>query len=207
MTMDELLQSSAQFEIEVIKIFELPPHSESEKIRLCKVMCSVAVEHAESFKILLASGNFTSSIGMLRSQFECFVRGVWVFYSASDSQISKLTAELNNENIKLSEKLPMVSQMIDELKATAPQNAIDPILEFKEVAWKPLNSYVHGGLHAIDRHSKGYPIKILEDSLKSSNGVNGLVAMFLAVLTGDRLVVQHVTKLYEEFSNCFLMKN
>ena len=42
-------------------------------------------------------------------------------------------------------------------EAKAPKNSIDPILEFKEYSWKPLSGYVHGGLHAIERHSKGYP--------------------------------------------------
>ena len=63
-------------------------------------MCSVAFEHAESFKMLLASRNFTSAVGMLRLQFESLVRGVWVLYAASDIQLSKLTAELNSENSK-----------------------------------------------------------------------------------------------------------
>ncbi|MEH6348420.1 MAG: hypothetical protein V7785_25240 [Bermanella sp.] len=117
-------------------------------------MCSVAVEHAESFKILLASRNFTSAISVFRLQFESLVRGLWVLYSASDNELSKLTAELNNENSKSAEKLPMLSAMITSLESKAPQNAVDPVLEFKEYSWKPLNSYVHGGLHAIDRHSE-----------------------------------------------------
>ena len=65
----------------------------SDKIRLCKIMCSVSFEHAESFKILLASRNFTSAVGVLRLQFESYVRGVWLFYAASDSELNILTAE------------------------------------------------------------------------------------------------------------------
>jgi hypothetical protein len=170
-------------------------------------MCSVAFEHAESFKILLASRNFTSAVGMLRLQFESLVRGVWVLYAASDTELSKLTAELNNENAKRADRLPMLSEMINKLEAKAPKNAVDPILEFKEYSWKPLNSYVHGGLHAIDRHSKGYPVQILKQALKASNGVNGMVGMFAAVLTGNQLLVKEVLRSFEEFSDCFQMKN
>ena len=183
-----------------------PPYDDSDKVRISKVMCSVAFEHAESFKILLASRNFTSAVGMLRLQFESLVRGVWVLYAASDVELSKLTSELNNENAKRADRLPMLSAMIGKLESTAPDNAVNPILEFKEYSWKPLNSYVHGGLHAIDRHSKGYPVKILEQALKASNGVNGMVGMFAAILTGNQLLVKKVSKLYEEYSDCFQIK-
>jgi len=190
----------------MLYVFSQPPFDGSERINVSKILCGVSFEHAESLKILLASHNFTSAIGILRLQFEALVRAVWVFYGASDIAVSKLTAELNYKNIKRSEKLPMFSEMIEKLESTAPKNAIDPILEFKDFSWKPLNSYVHGGLHAIDRHSKGYPTEILEQALKASNGVNGLVGMFCAVLTGNQSLVKEVSKSYVEFSDCFIPK-
>jgi hypothetical protein len=169
-------------------------------------MCSVSLEHAESFKILLASRNFTSALGLLRLQFECLVRGMWVLYAASDTSLTTLTSELNEESQKLANKLPMLSEMISQLEKKAPKNAIDPILEFKEYSWKPLSSYVHGGLHAIDRHSKGYPIQLLEQALKASNGVNGLVAVFGSILTGQPQLTKDVYKSFDKFSDCFQAK-
>ena len=182
------------------------PCDDSDRTRISKIMCSVSFEHAESFKILLASRNFTSAIGMLRLQFESLVRGVWVLYAASEIELGTLTAELNNENAKRANNLPMLSEMISKLESKAPENAVNPILEFKEYSWKPLNSYVHGGLHAIDRHSKGYPVQILKQALKASNGVNGIVGMFAAVLTGNQLLVKEVSRSYEEYSDIFQMK-
>lgn len=169
-------------------------------------MCSVSLEHAESFKILLASRNFTSAIGLLRLQFESLVRGMWIFYAASDTALSKLTAELNEDSQKRANNLPMLSEMVTQLEKKAPKNAIDPILEFKEYSWKPLSSYVHGGLHAIDRHSKGYPVQILEQALKASNGVNGLVAVFGSILTGQPQLTKEVYKSFDKFSECFQFK-
>lgn len=190
----------------MIQLLKHEPYDNSDRHHISKVMCSVTFEHAESFKLLLASRNFTSAIGMLRLQFESLVRGVWVFYAASEIQLSKLTAELNNENANRANNLPMLSAMISKLESKAPENAINPILEFKEYSWKPLNSYVHGGLHAIDRHSKGYPVQILEQALKASNGVNGMAGMFAAILTGNKALVKEVSRSYEEFSDCFQMK-
>ncbi|MDE1251208.1 hypothetical protein MCT08_16695 [Vibrio aestuarianus] len=131
---------------------------------------------------------------------------MWVLYAASDIALSKLTAELNEENQRRANNLPMLSEMISQLEKKAPKNAIDPILEFKEYSWKPLSSYVHGGLHAVDRHSKGYPIAMLEQVLKASNGVNGLVAVFGSILTGQTNLTQEVYKSFETYADIFQMK-
>jgi len=52
-------------------------------------MCSVAFEHAESVKVLIASGNFTSALGLVRLQYEALVRAMWLLYSASDIAVSR----------------------------------------------------------------------------------------------------------------------
>ena len=169
-------------------------------------MCSVALEHAESFKMLLASRNFTSAIGLLRLQFECLVRGMWVLYAATDTAVGKLTAELNEENQKRADNLPMLTEMIKRLEVKAPKNTIDPILEFKQYSWKPLSGYVHGGLHAIDRHSKGYPLEILVQALKASNGVNGMVAVLGSILSGQAELTKEVYQSFKSYSDCFQSK-
>nr|WP_232055432.1 hypothetical protein [Vibrio rotiferianus] len=131
---------------------------------------------------------------------------MWVLYAASDIAVSKLTAELNTESQRRANNLPMLSEMISQLQKKAPQNAIDPILEFKEYSWKPLSSYVHGGLHAVNRHSKGYPVAMLEQVLKASNGVNGLVAVFGSILTGQTTLTRDVYKSFDKYADCFQMK-
>jgi hypothetical protein len=74
--MDTLITRSAKLESKVLEFFEYKPHEDTDKYRLSRIMCSVSIEHAESFKILLATRNFTSAIGLIRNQFECFDRGV-----------------------------------------------------------------------------------------------------------------------------------
>lgn len=204
--LNNLLKRSAEYEDFTMQMLNKRSYDNSERIHLSKVMCSVSLEHAESLKILIVSGNFTSAVGMLRSQYESFVRGVWVFYSASEKQLERLCSQLNVQNANIAEKLPMLSKMIEDLALSSPINAFNPIVEFKEHQWKPLNSYVHGGLHAIDRHSRGYPIELLKQVLKSSNGVNGLLAMFTAVLSGDRDNVKAVSSSFIDFSDCFISR-
>jgi hypothetical protein len=165
-------------------------------------MCSVAFEHAESAKILIASGNFTSGIGLLRLQYEALVRAMWLLYTASDIEVSKLMSELTDQNVKRANKLPMLSEMLKNLDNKAPKGAMDLLYEFKEQSWKPLSSYLHGGIHAVNRHSKGYPLPLLQQLLKASNGVSIMVGMLLVILSGDHRQSGKLPSIQKRFANC-----
>lgn len=165
-------------------------------------MCGVSLEHAESLKILLVSGNFTSAVSLLRLQYESLVRGIWALYSATDLQVEKLTAELTDQSAKRANQMPLLAEMLENLSSTAPVEAITPLEEFRKYSWKPLSSYVHGGIHAVDRHSKGYPLPVLEQALRASTGLSGLIGMFAAVLSGNQENVSAMSSLYREYADC-----
>ncbi len=162
-------------------------------------MCSVAFEHAESSKMLIATGNFTSALGLLRLQYEAFTKAMWIYYAASDIAISKLMTELTHESSKRANQMPMLGEMLKKLNDKAPKVAYDQLIEFREYSWKPLSSYVHGGIHAIQRHSKGYPVPLLLQSIKASNGLSIMVGMLLVINSGDSTqqgLIPHIQKKY-----------
>jgi hypothetical protein len=152
--------------------------------------------------MLLASGNFTSAVGLVRLQYEAFVRAMWLFFAASDLAVSTLTSELTQESSKRGERLPMLSEMLKKLDGAAPREALNQLLEFKEYSWKPLSSYIHGGIHAVHRHSKGYPVPLLSQILKTSNGVSVMVGMLLVILSGDKTQSGKIPKLQIEYFDC-----
>lgn len=200
--MDELLQRSAEYEKLVTGMLLFPPYDNSARIRVTRIMCSVALEHAESAKMLLAAGNFTSSLALLRVQYEALARAIWVYYAASEVFVEKLSSDLSVDSAKKADKIPMLSVMLKEMEGKAPKNALDPLLEFRDYSWKPLSSYIHGGIHAIDRHSKGYPRTLLEQALKASNGVNGMTGYFLAILTGNSSLAKEFRQSFFEYKDC-----
>lgn len=203
--MDKLLQCSAEYEKIMVNVLNYPPYEDTDRTRVSRIMCSVSFEHAESVKILLATHNFTSSLGLLRLQYEALVRSVWVYYAASDVVVKNLASELTTDSArKASNHLPMLNEMLQKMEGKAPNNALDELLEFKEYSWKPLSSYIHGGIHAISRHSKGYPLGLLEQTLKASNGLNGMTGYFLAILTGDSKLAKsiHNTFFEPKFKEC-----
>ena len=111
-------------------------------------------------------------------------------------------SELTHESARKANKLPMLSEMLAKLDNKAPKEAMDLLYEFKEYSWKPLSSYIHGGIHAIHRHSKGYPIPLLHQLLKASNGVSIMAGMLLVILSGDRRQSGKIPAIQREFADC-----
>lgn len=197
-----ILKRSAELEETLTGLFKINFSDTSNRIESSKIMCSVSFEHAESVKILLAAGNFTSALGLVRLQYEAFVRAMWLYFAASDIAVSKLMAELTNESSQKAEKLPMLGEMLKSLEGKAPKVALDQLLEFKEYSWKPLSSYIHGGIHAINRHSLGYPEPLIIQALKASNGISVMVAMLLIIISRDRSQSGRMPKLQFDYQDC-----
>ena len=165
-------------------------------------MCSIAFEHAESAKMLIATRNFTSATALVRLQYEALVRAMWLIFAASEKEVSKLMCELTTDSADKANDLPMLSEMLVKLDGKAPEEALDMLLEFKEYSWKPLCSFIHGGIHAINRHSKGYPTPLLFQLLKISNGVSIMLGMLLVILSGDLRQRGKIPKIQKEYSDC-----
>ncbi|GLQ33320.1 hypothetical protein GCM10007876_38000 [Litoribrevibacter albus] len=127
---------------------------------------------------------------------------MWLLYSASDTAVAKLMSELTYESSKRAEKLPMMSEMLIKLESKAPEQAMELLKEFKEYSWKPLSSYVHGGIHAMQRHGKGYPSDLLEQVLKASNGVLLMTGMLLVILSGDSRYSGKIPRVQIKYSDC-----
>ncbi|BEJ49250.1 hypothetical protein Ri1_18490 [Aeromonas dhakensis] len=165
-------------------------------------MCSLAFEHAESAKMLISAGNLTSATGLVRLQYEALVRAMWLLYAATDTDVLKLTSELTQETADKANKLPMLSEMLAKLQGKAPQEPLDMLREFKEYSWKPLSSFIHGGIHAIHRHSRGYPLPLLAQMVRISNGVSLMVGMLLVILHGGGEQVGKIPRIQREFADC-----
>lgn len=197
-----LLSRSAELERSLLGFLVLPPFDDSQRIMVSRVMCSITFEHAESAKMLISAGNLTSATGLVRLQYEALVRAMWLLYAATDTDVLKLTSELTQETANKANKLPMLSEMLEKLQGKSPQEPLDMLREFKEYSWKPLSSFIHGGLHAIHRHSKGYPLPLLEQMVRISNGVSLMVGMLLVILHGGGEQVGKIPRIQREFADC-----
>lgn len=199
--MDELLEQSEGLNSELSRIFEYGPAVDSKRVTSSWVMCLVSQEHANSLRQLAMCGNYTSAICIMRSQFEALTRAVWLFYAASDKKIENTFTTLSELSQSADQK-PNNAEMIKALEGKAPEQSVLMFKEFREVQWKGLNSYVHGGIHAMQRHNNGYPVQLIEQIIKYSNGLLTMAAMMAAILTGNPAITKDITRIQYRHKDC-----
>lgn len=199
--MEDLLEQPEALNSEFSRIFDYGPVDDSKRITSSSIMCLVALEHGSSTRQLAMCGNFTSAICIIRSQFEALTRAMWLLYSASDLKIEN-TMKTLSELLQNADQKPSNSEMIKALSGKAPEQAVSMLTEFRDLQWKALNSYVHGGVHALQRHGAGYTEELIKDIIKSSNGLLSMTAMMAAILTGNEIIAKDVTKIQRRHEDC-----
>lgn len=201
-SLDHFLARSLELENDLVGFLSIKDRLSDKRVKASKILCTIVFEHSESVKILISTGNLTSATGLVRLQYEALVRAMWLLYSASDIAVDKLMAELTNESAQKANNLPMLSEMLTKLEGKAPEVAMEALNEFKQYSWKALSSYVHGGIHAISRHSKGYPVEQLIQLLKISNGLLIMAGMLLIILSGETNQKGKIPNIQMKFKDC-----
>jgi hypothetical protein len=199
---EEIFRKSDLLAEELLKLIDIPLLNDSNKIKTADVTCSLSFEHWSSVRALLECGFLPSALVIHRAQFEALVRSIWMTYAASDDHINKLSGNLTMESEQAAKNIPQVAEMLSALEKSGPREAYNALSRFKDNSWKQLNSYVHAGIHPIRRHSEGYPIKLIYDVLRNSNGLAVMSAMQAVVLSGVQPMQKNVLELASQFSEC-----
>lgn len=124
--------------------------------------------------------------------------------SATDNWVDKLGEPLTVESARRANEGPMLAEMLKQLDASeAPAQLVDQLRQFKDVSWKALSSYTHGGLHPLARTLSGFPIQLAIDSLRNSNALVCIAAQLTAILTGDpQRSMPAVRRFHVDFADC-----
>jgi len=199
------LSRTAQFhEAVATHTSRLQIHDHSRTILGFKAGC-LSLELASGTLRLAQEANVSAALALVRPQFECLVRGMWLTYIASDEWIEKLSQPLTRETAKQGNKAPMLREMLDSLGTrTEPplQFTIRQLQEFHELGKVVLNSFTHGGMIPLARVGAAYPEWMVLNAIQNSNGVVALATQLLSVLTGDPRTMKPVRQLYEDFQDC-----
>jgi len=116
----------------------------------------LSLDHAMGALILIGNGLGTSALSLLRPQYESLVRGIWLLHAATDTWVDKLGEPLTVESARRANEGPMLAEMLKQLDASeAPAHIVEQLRQFKDVSWKALSSYTHGGLHPLARTLSG----------------------------------------------------
>ena len=106
----------------------------------------LSLEHASGAYVLIGQGLFPSAYVLLRPQYECLVRGIWLLYAASDAWVEKLSEPLTLENAKRANEGPMLAEMLKQLESnpSSPAPIVEQLKQYRDVTWRALSSYSHG---------------------------------------------------------------
>ena len=163
----------------------------------------LSLEHAASTLVLFKQGLLSSAIALTRPQFESLVRGVWLLHAASDNWVAKLSEPLTVETAKRANEGLGLADMFKELEGNpnAPAPIVGQLREYKEVTWKAMNSYAHGGLHPLSRTATGYPAQLIYDVVRNSNAIVALTAQLQTILTGYPHNMVPVRQMHTDFAD------
>ena len=183
MSISELLAASEALGQELAEALPQGCYSATGQRDLASsVACSLSLEHWASSTILLSQDSLPSAVVVHRAQFEAVVRSIWLLYAASDDEVRRLAADLSAQNEQGAKNIAGLQDMISEIGKRGPMEAFAALTRFRDNALKPMNSYVHAGIHALHRHANGYPTELISGVLKNANGVAVLAFMQSAAL-------------------------
>jgi hypothetical protein len=116
---------------------------EREEARLFYVGATRATQ-----RLVIGVGTTPTVLALVRLHYESVVRSLWYAAGATDEWIDRMKLENSDEN---GEPVlgPPVDSMLNRLGEVLPSHVSASLRVLKEASWKPMNSFVHGGVHAI----------------------------------------------------------
>ena len=147
---------------------------------------------------------FAPAYSLTRTQFETLVRGIWLLHAASEAWVEKLAQPLTLASAESASDTLMLAKMLGQLRSSeqAPQAIVAQLEEYRDVIWKAVNSYTHGGFHPLARGLTGYPPQLSYDVLRNSNAIIALASQLAAIATGNPQNMVPVRALHHNFADC-----
>lgn len=202
MKLARALDESDALANELLALVRLPLCDDSARADVANVACSLAFEHWQAVKLLLRCSLLSSAIVVHRSQFEAILRLVWLLQAASDSDVAKLTANLDLGSEQSAKNIPQAQLMMEALAKSGPEQAYAALARFKDNSWRALNSYAHAGIHPLRRHAKSYPEALAHSVLCNANGLAVVSGMQAVVLGGAQALQRQVLDLAAKHPSC-----
>jgi hypothetical protein len=184
MDIEELLAECEVLADEVVAILPREIARHDPRSIVSAVACSLSLEHWDATRVLLANNLFPSAVALHRTQFEAVVRSIWLLTAANDGEVAKLATTLSKEAEQGAKNIAGLQEMISDIEKRGPAEAFKALARFRDNALRPINSYVHSGVHPLHRHAFGYPPALTASLLGNSNGVAVLSWMHSVNLSG-----------------------
>lgn len=208
--MESLLERSANFQEAAIACFPeagIALAVSDDRNELVAAACMLCIEHGNVLRSAFDLDAPSSGSALLRLQYEALLRGAWLMFAATATQVEKLARTLDAEAEQGAKNLPGYSEMLSAVVKSAPEALTAPLAEFNQYSRHALNSFVHSGIHALHRTRHGYPQEMAVTAVRFSNGLSHFGYRLLASLSGSQRRMDRVTRLWVDFSDCLPSKS
>ena len=166
---------------------------------------SLSLQLANGTFRLIQAGSTFPAIALIRPQFECLVRGVWLRYTATDVWVEKLSQRLTLESAKRASRSPSLSEMLGSFDAVPHprfQHFVGQLHDFHKTGTMVLNSFTHGGMVPLVHAGEEYPEWMVKTAIQNSTNVLVLAGQLLSILTCDPKDMEPMVQIYDDFQDC-----
>jgi hypothetical protein len=114
------------------------PFQDTRRNRAAGSCFTIAQDHYHAILLLTQHQRYASSFSLLRVEFEAYIRGLWLYHCACDSEI---------ERFLKGKEPPKIDVLLEAIEKTHAFSE-NQLSEIKEKFWKSMCGYTHtGGLH------------------------------------------------------------
>lgn len=174
-----MLEQSWALDEDLARLMAALPDPVTSRQAIVRGMATTSHSHYHSQRVLIEVGTTPTVLALVRLHYESVVRSLWYAAGAPDEWIDRMKLENSKEN---GEPVlgPPVDSMLNRLAEVLPSHVSASLRVLKEASWKPMNSFVHGGVHAIltglvDAYTPYHWIGVLKNA-------NGLATMNVQAL-------------------------
>ena len=114
--LNALLERTAQFQEAVLAHVDGLAPAENERCHVAFRAGCLSLEHAAGALVLIEHGWLAPAYALMRPQYECLVRGIWLLHAATDIWVGKLSAALTLEAARLANEGPRLADMLKQLE-------------------------------------------------------------------------------------------
>ena len=183
---------------------------DAPRVRACANASVTSIEHAHAIRVLFASGAPVSACTLLRAQYEGVLRSAWAMYAANDVQLERLNAPLTIAAEDAAKNLRGAQDMLSDLQKRSVAEPglvplVTPLVQIRDQSWRAMNSYVHGGIHPLQRSGEGFPIALAATVVRNSNGMMQFAYGLLVRLDPNPALAHAIHRGYLGFEDCVPM--
>lgn len=180
-----MLEQSWALDEDLGRLMAALPDPVTSRQAIVRGMATTSHSHYDSQRVLIEIGATPTVLALVRLHYESVVRSLWYAAGATDEWIDRMKLENSKEN---GEPVlgPPVDSMLNRLAEVLPPHVSASLRILKEASWKPMNSFVHGGVHAIltglvDVYTPYHWIGVL----KNANGLATMNVQALVISCND----------------------